>query len=129
MAIDYLKNEYQVRVSQSFVPLGAVPPCISTISNMLAKGENVSHQGRILLATYMAATGKDEESIVDIFRHAPDFNEKITRTQVGFLVNNKRLGRAYHVSGCDKIKSNGLCHADEFCATINNPMQYKRMKK
>lgn len=129
MAAELVRQEYNAKFEKKFMVTGTMAPCVRHIAEMLNRGENVSHQGRILLASYMAAIGKSVEEISEMFKHAPDYNERITKQQVAFIVDNKRLGRAYHVSNCEKLKTYNLCWPDDGCTFIKNPMGYGREKR
>lgn len=100
------------------------PPCVRSIIDMLNRGENVSHPGRIFIASYMAAVGKGEDDIVDLFKNAPDFKEQITRYQVRHLLKAREQPGGFGVTGCEKLKFNSLCFPDAKCEGIRNPMKY-----
>lgn len=130
MRIEYAKQELAPKVAGRYAGMpGTFPPCVRQAMEMLQKGENVPHSGRVLLATYMAAVGKNGEDIIEMFKSAPDYNERITRTQVEFLCGMRGSGRAYMPKGCDKLRAENWCFADGGCVNIKHPLQYGRARK
>ncbi|MCS7107934.1 MAG: hypothetical protein NZ911_00830 [Sulfolobales archaeon] len=103
----------------------AHPPCIRSMILALQRNENLAHHQRFALATYFINIGADVEQVVDLFRHAPDFNEKMTRYQVEHLAGLKGSKRRYSMYSCDKMKSLGMCVAE--CGVKNPLTYYKRL--
>jgi DNA primase large subunit len=104
------------------------PPCIKHAMEIINKGENLPHSARFMLATYMLAIGKTEEDVIEIFKNSPDYNEKITRYQVGHLAGKKGSHIKYSVPSCDRLRSEDLCFAVKECANLVNPIQFGRRK-
>ena len=100
---------------------GAYPPCIVRLMERLRESENLPHTARWYLATFLLAAGMERERIVDLFRTAPDWDEKITRYQVDFIAK-----KGYRVPGCASVNSYGLCCAN---CRVGNPMNYGKMRK
>ena len=86
---------------------GDDPPCIQNLLAQLKNGENLPHMARWTLAVYLLHRGKSVDQIVDLFRTAPDFKERITRY---YVEHAKKKG--YKMPSCAKIKSYGLCPGD-----------------
>ncbi|MEM0029330.1 MAG: hypothetical protein QW572_00540 [Candidatus Nitrosocaldus sp.] len=105
------------------------PPCILNILKALEQGNNPSHTARILLATYMLGIGKDVEEVCELFRNAPDYNERITRYQVEHLAGLRGNRVKYSCPSCSKVASQGLCFKSDECDGISNPLQFGRQKK
>lgn len=105
---------------------GGTPPCIKHAITSLDEGVNLPHTGRFMLATYMIAAGAETDDIVALFRNAPDYNEKVTRYQVGSLSSGVEGG--YKCPGCDRIKMADMCHPDSGCEGIVHPLQYRGKK-
>jgi DNA primase large subunit len=82
-----------------------------------------------MLATYMLAIGKLTDEIVEMFKNAPDFNERITRYQVEHLAGSKGSRTKYSVPSCDKLRTENLCFATKDCDGIINPIQFGRHRK
>ncbi|MHA1819914.1 MAG: hypothetical protein ACTSU2_17210 [Promethearchaeota archaeon] len=89
------------------------PPCIKAILDKAENGVNLTHNERLHIAFFYANVGYSVEETVDVFRTLPDFDEDITRYNVEFsrAINGK--GKKYRVFGCDKLRSNSLCMADD----------------
>ncbi|BEP17679.1 DNA primase regulatory subunit PriL [Pyrofollis japonicus] len=131
-----LAERYKPRIDSKgaiSIPRGVVmeeafPPCISDLVERARRGENLSHHERFALATFMLNIGADIETVVDLFRNMPDFNEKITRYQVEHLAGLRGSGKKYLVYSCEKMKTLGICKAE--CGT-RSPLQayYKNLKK
>ncbi len=85
-----------------------LPPCIKKLLDDLSKGENLPHKARFALAVYLLKCGYSEDEVVDIFRAAPDFNEKVTKYQVSQIAR-----KGYRPPGCERLRSWGLCLGDE----------------
>jgi len=105
------------------------PPCVKHALEVMARGENLPHSARVMLATYMLAIGKPVDEIVRLYENAPDFNEKITRYQVEHLAGMKGSKTKYSVPSCDKLRNENLCFATAECDGINNPIQFGRRRK
>lgn len=119
------------------------PPCVRKMQRTLERGENLSHAGRFCLAAFLHRAGADEETIVDAFRGAPDFDESVTRYQVEHITHRDG-GRGYEPPECDTLRSHGLCvregdpeaidpkdrERDPACfePTLKHPLQYYRRK-
>ncbi|MGI0020081.1 MAG: DNA primase [Nitrososphaera sp.] len=105
------------------------PPCIKHALEVMGRGENLPHSARLMLATYMLAIGKSNDEIVEMFKSAPDYNERITRYQVEHLAGTKGSRTKYSVPSCDKLRTENLCFATSDCAGIINPIQFGRRRK
>lgn len=104
------------------------PPCIKHAINVLDKGENLSHSGRFLLATYLLARGQTVEQIAPLFKNAPDYNEKVTLYQLNHLAGISGNATKYSCPSCEKVKSQNLCFAIPECDNIINPLQFGKKK-
>ncbi len=104
------------------------PPCIKHALDVMAIGENLSHSGRVMLATYMLAIGKSVEEVSALFHKAPDYNEETTRYQVEHLAGSRGSRIKYSVPSCKKLLNENLCFATEKCNGIINPIQFGRNK-
>ena len=104
------------------------PPCIKHAIEVLEKGENLSHSGRFMLATFLLARGQSVEQIAPLFKNAPDYNEKITLYQLNHLAGTYGSGTKYSCPSCEKLKSQNLCFAIPECDNIINPLQFGNKK-
>jgi len=123
---DVLKKFAQPPLQTTQRPTGGNdPPCMKAILEALKNGENLPHTARFAITTYLLWRGWDVEQIVDLFRTAPDFNEKITRYQVQHIAGRAGGRKQYAVPSCDTMNSWGLCPTNLGCG-IKNPVQYGR---
>lgn len=102
------------------------PPCIKHALHVLDNGENLSHFGRLMLATFLLGKDKSVSEIVTLFKKAPDYNEKITLYQIQHLAGISGSKTKYNCPSCQKIKIHNLCFATSECNNIVNPFQFKR---
>lgn len=115
------------RLTPKYVSTGKYPPCITHAISVLAAGENLPHSGRFMLATFLLARGQTVEQIAPIFKNAPDYNEEVTLYQLNHLAGN--IGSTkYRCPSCDKLRTQGLCHATAECDGITTPLQFDRKK-
>ncbi len=131
VAAKKLGDELAFRKTQSFQfqPLGnveaqAFPPCMAKIYSELLSGQRPTHSARFNLATFLAAVGMPSAEIVEVFSHASNFNEKITRYQVERIVGKGKP--AYSPSSCAKMREYELCVAN---CPVKHPLQFYRIHK
>jgi len=101
------------------------PPCIKHAITVMNRGDNLSHSGRLLLATYMFAREMGVEDIVEFYKNAPDFNVKVTTYQLEQLSGEVGSGTKYRCPSCSTLDTQGLCYRTEECGKIRNPIQFK----
>lgn len=118
--ISSINAEFRPRMVKS----GALPPCVIHAIETLKSGQNLSHSGRFLLATYMFAQGQDIADIASYFKTAPDYNESITMYQLRQISGKSGRGVAYLCQSCSKLKTLDLCYATSECDHITNPLQF-----
>jgi len=109
-----------------FLRSGEYPPCITALLNELKSGKNLPHHARFALATFLLNIGKPIDEVVDLFRSAPDFNERVTRYQVEHLAGLRGSRVKYSPYKCSNMRSLGLCVDLEgkICGKIHHPLQY-----
>ena len=126
-------DELKVKVGSQFQfrkqPTKDYPPCITHALEAMNRGENLPHSARLMLATYTLGIGKNIDEIVDLFRNAPDFNERVTRYQIQHLAGLKGSNIKYSVPSCQKLLNQNLCYATEDCSGIINPMQFRKTNR
>ena len=115
-----MNSRFQPKTTTS----GELPPCIKHAIKTLGDGENLSHSGRFMLATFMLARGHAVEEIVPYFQNAPDYNESITRYQIKHLSGESGSSTRYRCQSCEKLRTLDLCYIIPECAGINNPTQF-----
>ncbi len=98
---------------------GDYPPCIMRLLDEAKKHQNLNHQARYFLATYLTTIGLSEDQITKIYSDLPDFNEKITRYQLGHIKK-----KAYSVASCSTVMTYGLCCA---VCNINTPIRWHNL--
>jgi DNA primase large subunit (EC 2.7.7.-) len=81
-------------IAARVAPAGETPPCMASILESLKRGENLPHVARFAITAYLLRQGWDVDRIVDLFRSAPDFNERITRYQVQHIAGQAAEGRS-----------------------------------
>ena len=118
-----LAKKFEVKVIES----SEHPPCIKHAIEVLEKGENLSHSGRFMLATFLLTRGQQVEQIAPLFKNAPDYNEKVTLYQLNHL-SGKNSTTEYKCPSCEKLKSQDLCFATPECDNIINPIQFGRKR-
>jgi len=97
------------------------PPCIEKLLESAQKHENLPHQARYYLVTYLLAVKTADDDIVQIFSNFPDYSEKITRYQVGQIKK-----KAYSVPSCATVLGYGLCCA---VCRIGTPVRWHTLGK
>ena len=103
---------------------GEFAPCVKHAVKTLADGDNLSHAGRFLLATYLLYRGLSVDEIVPYFQKAPDYKESVTLYQLRHLAGKSGKGTSYRCQSCHKLRTLGLCHEIPECAGITNPLQF-----
>jgi len=104
------------------------PPCIKHAIDALESGENLSHSGRFMLATFLLGRGQSIDEISPLFKNAPDYNEKVTRYQINQIAGETGSNIKYSCPSCEKLKSNDLCFIIPECGNIINPMQFGKKR-
>jgi len=97
------------------------PPCITKILESADKHENLPHQARWYLATYMLNIGMKEEAVAKMFTDMPDYNERTTTYQVSQIAR-----KGYSAPACPTIVTFGLCVAQ---CNIGNPLNWHKLGK
>ncbi len=124
------KRASKVRVGgvKGFVP-EALPPCIKAIYAKAMQGENLSHQERFTLATFMLNVGLDVDQVLEVFKNMPDYNERIARYQVEHLAGLRGSHKKYSPPSCRTLVSWGLCPGREECKR-NHPLSeyFRRLR-
>ncbi len=101
--------------------LRGFPPCIERLVEKARRGENMSHHERFTVAAYLLKVGWTAEQVVDLFRNAPDFKEKVTKYQVEHIAK-----RGYLPPSCTTLRAWGIC--DEDCG-VKSPLSFRRRRR
>ncbi len=135
--ISTAKREYAVLRSRSKVDLGNVesakfPPCILEYIRQVREGVNLPHMARFTMVSFLHKIGMGNPEIMEIFKSAPDFNEKITEYQVNHITG-EISGTQYSPPKCAVLQSNHICYKgnDPLCAQewLKHPLRYYLIKK
>lgn len=100
-----------------------VPPCVKDALAVMENGENLAHSGRFLIASFYMTRGSEVEDVVQYFKKAPDFSDRVTRYQL-----TKVKSGEYKCPGCDKLNTQSLCRRTDDCGTIINPLSFRKKK-
>lgn len=107
------------------VRVEAFPPCVRTIYEAASAGRHISHIGRFTLTSFLVNIGMPADAIIDLFRNASDFNERLTRYQVEHIAGERGSRTKYKPPKCELLKTHGLCiNPDDTCMSINHPLAY-----
>ena len=104
------------------------PPCFKKLFEELISGRQLSHFANYHLAVFLANISYSYEEIINIYRKAPNFDEKIASYQIKNIFDKK-----YSVASCQTIKSNGFCindckvkHPFQLFNKVDNNEKYKK---
>ncbi len=95
---------------------GDHPPCVMRLLEEAKKHQNLPHQARLFLATYLIAIGMKDEEILGLFSMLPDYSEKVSAYQVGHIRK-----KGYNVASCATVMTYGLCCA---VCRIGSPLNW-----
>ena len=104
----------------------ALPPCIKVIYEKALQGDNLSHQERFTLATFLLNLGKSVDEVLEIFKNMPDYSEKIARYQVEHLAGLRGSHKKYKPPSCETLVSWGLCPDGKDCVKKHPLSEYYR---
>ncbi len=111
------------------VDADAFPPCMKKLLADASAGVHLGHNARFALAAFLVNVGLDEDKIIDVFRGQDNFNERLTRYHVEYIMGKKGSGSKRLPPSCDKMKVYGLCfNPDNLCKRIKNPLGYYKAK-
>ncbi|MCD6522387.1 MAG: DNA primase large subunit PriL [Candidatus Diapherotrites archaeon] len=106
------------------------PPCIKALLSRARAGENMAHQPRFVLATFLTSINMPIDQIISVFRNMPNFNEKKTRYYIEYSAGKRGSGVKYSPPACEKMKYYGLCvNPDALCSKVKHPLSYYAAKK
>jgi len=107
----------------------AFPPCIRQLYNMAQTGHHISHIGRFALTSFLINSGMPVENVIECFRPASDFSERMTRYQVEHIAGGRGSRTKYIPPRCDTLRTHGVCPGmDEICRKVRHPLAYYRRK-
>ena len=110
----------------------AFPPCVQKLYKTALDKGHLSHIERFTFTSFLLNAGMPVENVVECFRPASDFSEKMTRYQVEHIAGGRRGGEKYVPPRCDTLRTHGICTGgDEICERPwrpLHPLQYYRKK-
>jgi DNA primase large subunit len=107
----------------------AFPPCIRELRKRALAGQHISHVGRFALTSFLINSGMTVDAVVDCFRSASDFNERMTRYQAEHIAGGRGSRTKYIPPKCETLRTHGVCpEMDEICMRVRHPMAYYRWK-
>lgn len=105
------------------------PPCMKQLLGGIHAGENIPHQGRFALTTFLYAVGMNEKEIMSLFSQLPDFDAHKSVYQIEHITG-KISKTTYTPPKCSTMRTYGLCvNKDYECEKISHPVAYYRTKK
>ncbi len=108
------------------------PPCLTEYIKEMRDGVNLPHLARFTLVSFLHHIGMSNDGIIELFKTAPDYNERMTVYQVNH-VSGESSGTEYSPPKCSVLESNHLCFKgnDTLCNQewLKHPMQYYTIKK
>lgn len=108
------------------VDLNCLPPCMKEILSELQRGMNIPHTARFAITSFLLNIGMDVESVINLFKTAPDFDDEKTRYQVEHIAGERGKGSEYISPSCDTMKTYQNCVAD--CKVSHPLLYYKKCK-
>jgi len=118
-------------VDMGKVEFDLFPPCIQKLISLQNEGENLSHEARFAVTSFLHKVGLSEDEIISVFSKAPDFKEDLAKYQIEHIIGDLS-GTEYMVPNCNTMKTNGICYnPDSLCEQewMKNPLIYYSFKK
>ncbi len=116
-----MSEEFEKSI-EGVIDFTAFPPCMKLLLEKLKAGENLSHQERFTIAAFLARIGMDTEAILEYFKNAPDFNEKIARYQIEHIAGLRGSRKKYLPYSCETMRALNLCPVENPCKGGKNPL-------
>jgi len=113
--------EVKVEAKEIKISKTEIAPCMQRLIERLKRSENLSHHERWILVAYLCKIGVNKEEVKQLFKFAPDYNEKITNYQVEYLYKKQ-----YMVPNCSVLRTYGICVQD---CSVKNPLSFKKKTK
>lgn len=128
-----LFNETKGKIQSEEIPkevmTDAFPPCIRELRKSALTGRHISHVGRFTLTSFLINSGMTVDNVIECFRPASDFSERMTRYQVEHIAGGRGSRTKYIPPKCDTLRTHGVCPGmDEICRRIRHPLAYYRRK-
>jgi hypothetical protein len=100
------------------------PPCLKAVWGKLKGKSEIAHSERLALAWFLQNLGYSDDAIVELFKNAPDFNEKKTRY---YLKRSRKPDGTpkYRMYKCSTMKNLNMCLD---CGYDKNPVSWTLRK-
>jgi DNA primase large subunit len=122
----------KVNVDLGTVDFTLFPPCIKEYISEMREGINLPHMARFTLVSFLHKIGMENDAMVQLFKTAPDFNERMTTYQINHITG-QISSTEYSPPKCSVLLSNHLCFKgdDPICNKewLKHPLQYYTFKK
>jgi len=119
------QRQAMAQVLSGKIVVESFPPCFSELYSRLSSGEQLSHYGNFSLASFLIAIQMPRDKIMELYRKAPNFDERVS----GYHIDRMSRGKKYTPASCNTMRSYGLCIQNgALCPGIKNPLQYYRRK-
>ncbi len=105
----FKKTNYQTKNKEEF------PPCFKKLYEEILFGHKLSHVVNFHLAVFLYNVGFTKEQVLDVFKNATNYDEKIASYQI-----SKIFEKEYSVANCQTLISNGLCVNE---CKVSHPLQ------
>lgn len=124
----WYREKISIGIEASVYVKEAMPPCIARLTERLVNGENLSHHERFVTASFLVSIGLSVDQVLEFFKHAPDYNEKIARYQVEHIAGLRGSRKKYLPYGCETMKSLTICPINDYCSiNTKNPLGIYRL--
>lgn len=125
-----MKGKIQSEEMPREVMIDAFPPCMRELRSKAQTGQHVSHIGRFALTSFLINSGMTVENVIECFRPASDFSERMTRYQVEHIAGGRGSRTRYIPPKCDTLRTHGVCPGmDDICRQkVRHPLAYYRRK-
>ena len=126
LPLAYTIKASQESISESaqgaFIITALFPPCIKKIIDELRSGSNPSHLERFTLAAFLARIGMSIDDMLEYFKLAPDYQERIARYQLEHIAGLRGGRKQYLPPNCNSLKSSGVCPITTQCPGGKSPL-------
>jgi len=108
------KAEFE-KFSTEDIDVEEFPPCIKSLIGRIGAGENISHEGRFAIVSFINTIGMSKEDIIKVFGTAPDFDLSKSIYQIEHIIG-EISDTEYTPPECSTMRSYGNCvDADSLC--------------
>ncbi len=127
--LDSKKAEYESE-NLGEVTADAFPPCVVLLIERMRKGDNLSHEARFAVVSFLHTIGMGSEDILKFFGTSPDFDVERSRYQIEHITG-KSSSTEYTPPECKSMKGFAICPGEnKLCAKrwMSHPLTYYRIR-